>query len=227
MHKKTINQPFEDAFLIAKKPYLEKQIISILLTKKHGIIYAITYQSKQKKQNLELFNLLACQLLIKTNMGQLKTVEIQKHYPPLQGQYVFAGLYINELIYKLFQPNEPQEKLFSLYQSALTDLVNQKPIKQTIRLFEYTLQQLLGYGLNTLVLEEYDNDWFIFHPETGLTPCFNNTNEAIHRTTIQQLTNTNFTETKTQQASKAIFAKMLKHILGEKKIFITQIMPKE
>ena len=227
MHKKITNQPFEDAFLIAKKPYLEKKIISILLTKNHGIIHAITYQSKQKKQNLELFNLLACQLLVKTSMSQLKTVEVQKPYPPLQGQYVFAGLYINELIYKLFQPNEPQKKLFSLYQHTLENLINRKSIKQTIRLFEYTLQLLLGYGLNTHVLEEYNNDWFIFHPETGLTPCLNNTNEAIHRTTIQQLTNTNFTEIKTQQASKAIFAQILKHILGEKKIFITQMMPKE
>ena len=227
MHKKITNQPFEDAFLIAKKPYLEKKIISTLLTKNHGIIHAITYQSKQKKQNLELFNLLACQLLVKTSMSQLKTIEVQKPYPPLQGQYVFAGLYINELIYKLFQPNEPQKKLFSLYQNTLENLIHQKSIQQTIRLFEHILQQLLGYGLNTQVLEEYDNDWFRFHPEMGLTPCLNNTSEAIHRTTLQQLANTNFTKPQTQQTSKAIFAQILKHILGEKKIFITQMMPKE
>ena len=227
MHKKITNQPFEDAFLIAKKPYLEKKIISTLLTKNHGIIYATTYQSQQKRQNLELFNLLACQLLIKTNMSQLKTVEVQKPYPPLHGQYVFAGLYLNELIYKLFQPNEPQKKLFLLYQNTLTSLINRKSIQQTIRLFEHTLQQLLGYGLNINVLEEYDSEWFIFHPETGLAPCLSNTCDAIHRTTLQQLTNTNFTEPKTQQASKAIFAQILKQILGEKKIFITQMMPKE
>ena len=160
-------------------------------------------------------------------MSQLKSIETLKNYPPLKNQYVFAGLYINELIYKLFQPNEPQEKLFTIYQNTLENLTNQKTLKQSIRLFEHHLQKQLGYELNTHVLEQTNHTWFSFHPESGLSPCTENTKSAIHRDTLKKIERSDFSDNQTQQTSKAIFAELVKHLLGENSIFITKMMPKE
>lgn len=227
MHKKITDQPFENAFLVAKRPYLEKKVILTLLTENHGIICAMTHQSKQKRPHLEPFTPLACQLLIKNSISQLKKIETQNYYPPLQGQYIFAGLYMNELIYRLFQPNEPQEELFELYQKTLEKLANKKPLKHTIRTFEHALQTYLGYGLNTHILKETDHPWFVFNTETGLTPSPTPTAKAIPRKVLSELAKHDLTSQSTQQASKMIFTEIIKYLLGEKSLFITQIMPKE
>ena len=113
MHQKLNKQPFLDAFLIHKKPYLESKVIVYLLTEAHGLIAAMTHWSQSKKNHLSAFSTLSCQLLIKPNFSQLKKIEIKTFQAPLQGTHLFAGLYINELIYKFFETSVYKTLVFT------------------------------------------------------------------------------------------------------------------
>ena len=61
----------------------------------------------------------------------------------LQGNYVFAGLYINELVYKLCQANQASTELFALYQACIQQLSLRQDLAGVVRTFEYHLQNLL------------------------------------------------------------------------------------
>ena len=86
-----------------------------------------------------------------TGKGELPTA-IQ--YEPLgkrfdlRGQALFCAMYVNELIVRLVGRGEANPQLFSLYESALADLVNAElMIEQTLRRFEKYLLQVCGYAL--------------------------------------------------------------------------------
>ena len=50
MHKKLDRQPFVDAYLIHKKPYLEKKVMAYLFTETHGLVATMTHWSTAKKK---------------------------------------------------------------------------------------------------------------------------------------------------------------------------------
>ena len=75
----------------------------------------------------------------------------------LQGHALFCAMYVNELIVRLVGRGEANPRLFSLYESALADLINTElEIEQTLRRFEKYLLEVCGYAL---VLD--------FEPDTG------------------------------------------------------------
>ncbi|HAV94036.1 MAG: DNA repair protein RecO [Legionellales bacterium] len=226
MQQKLNKQPFIDAFLIHKKPYLESKVIVYLLTEAHGLIAAMTHWSQSKKNHLSTFSTLSCQLLVKPNFSQLKKIEIKTFQAPLQGTHLFAGLYINELIYRFCETNQSQPELYACYIESIQQLSQQQPIEKTIRRFEFHLQELLGYGLNYECLIDNTNDWFYFDPEQGLKPSLSTQKRHIHRSHLENLRNNNFDDPGTLSSSKKIFALLTGHILGKNQIFTKNILPK-
>jgi DNA repair protein RecO (recombination protein O) len=221
---------FIDAFLIHQRPYLEKKIITHLFTQTQGLITAVTHSSKKKQQSLQLFTPLSCQIQNHSSLHQLKKIEhkSQKMLPPLHGKCLFAGLYFNELIYRLCQENQPQNYLYQYYYSCVAQLSTTDNPTIIVRQFEHQLQKCIGYELNYLILEEYsDCSWFAFDPEQGLHPASHTISDnKIHRSTVENLEKGQLDNPQTQTASKHIFNKILQHLLGKKQLFITQMLPK-
>ncbi len=226
MYKKLDQQPFIDAYLIHKKPYLEKKVMAYLFTQTHGLVATMTHWSTAKKAHLSPFSLLACQVLIKTNISQLKKVEVKTFLPPLRGTHLFGGLYINELIYRFCETNQAHPELFHLYAQTIQALTANKSLDKTVRWFEFRLQELLGYGLNFECLSETNDDWFYFEPERGLLPSLSSQKKHIHRKQLENMHDHQFDDPDTQIASKKIFATFAKHLLGENHLFIKKILPK-
>ena len=225
-HLKSQQQPFIDAFLIHQRPYLEKKWIIHLFTAEHGLLPTITHQSKKKRETLQLFTPLSCQVLIRGQMSQLKQVECTQAIAPLQGNYVFAGLYINELVYKLCQANQASTELFALYQACIQQLSLRQDLAGVVRTFEYHLQNLLGYSPNYEVMYDCDSTWFSFDSERGLKPSAPSKSNAFPRETLLKLSNGTLNCPETQALSKHIFSRMLKQLLGDKSLFISQMLPK-
>lgn len=67
----------------------------------------------------------------------------------LPGQALFAGLYVNELLYHVLQPHQEEDVLFSAYEDVIQHLmaVNdaQTSIEIALRRFEWTLLDVSGY----------------------------------------------------------------------------------
>ncbi len=85
-------------------------------------------------------------------MGTLNRAEAT--LPPwlLQGQVLFSGLYINELLVRLLPRHAPCPEIFLLYAEVMAGLsaadANDTAIQQRLRWFEVQLLQRMGYGLD-------------------------------------------------------------------------------
>lgn len=94
----------------------------------------------------------------------------------LQGNALYCGFYLNELLMRLIARWDPHEELFAFYHDALRDLANGQVLDVALRRFELRLLHALGYAL--VLDREADTDRPIarsgryrFIPERGLVPA--------------------------------------------------------
>ncbi|UTN75521.1 DNA repair protein RecO [Pseudomonas aeruginosa] len=81
--------------------------------------------------------------------GELKTVaRLESAGIPnlLNGQALFSGLYLNELLIRLLPAEDPQPEIFAHYAATLPLLAAGRPIEPLLRAFEWRLLEQLGYG---------------------------------------------------------------------------------
>ena len=82
--------------------------------------------------------------------GEVKTLtsfEIDGTAINLERRALYCGFYVNELIMRLLERNDPHERLFALYKETLTQLAASRKIEQLLRRFERLLLTEIGYGL--------------------------------------------------------------------------------
>lgn len=90
----------------------------------------------------------------KTGLKSFTKIELAGGVHTLQGQALFAGFYLNELLVRLLPVEEPCPALFAAYAVALSDLA-QLPhhtapahaLLQLLRRFEWALLDALGYAI--------------------------------------------------------------------------------
>ena len=83
--------------------------------------------------------------------GELKNLQkVAALAPPylLQGQALFSGFYLNELLVRLLPAEDPYPALFELYGLTLAALAQGRPVEPLLRTFEWRLLDLLGYGFS-------------------------------------------------------------------------------
>jgi DNA repair protein RecO (recombination protein O) len=94
--------------------------------------------------------------------------------PPflLQGDAIFSGLYLNELIVRLLQPDDPHPAVFQQYSSTLLNLSANNNVELSLRDFEWVLLSELGYGFSLTVDSKgrpiQPNGHYHFIPDEGL-----------------------------------------------------------
>ena len=220
---------FVDGYLIHQAPYLEKKVRIIALTKTYGIVHAIGRQSQRKKQNgsiLQPFTLLAFQLNIHHNLSTLVRTETQAHHCQLHPKALWAGMYINELIYRLCLSQDHDSHLFNIYQNCVHSLSKSPAnIPSCVRQFEQQLLEHLGYALNLEVLNN-NSAWYHYDAENGLQGCDAQQPGKIPRAAIEKLSQPDWQCTQTQQLCKHIFATAIENMLGSNALFITKLIPK-
>jgi len=84
----------------------------------------------------------------KGELKALKVLESDNQLSQLKGKALFSGLYLNELLVRLLNAEEPCETLFESYQQALFDLAQTQTVEPVLRRFEKHLLHTLGYWLS-------------------------------------------------------------------------------
>jgi DNA repair protein RecO (recombination protein O) len=64
----------------------------------------------------------------------------------LTGKALFCGFYLNELLVRLLERNDPHEDLFAFYCAALTSLSSTRDLETVLRQFELRLLDEIGYA---------------------------------------------------------------------------------
>lgn len=203
------------AFVLHSRPYREKSRLVELWTLEHGRLSAVLRQ-----QVPPLFQ--PC-LMAWRGKTTLKTISHCEHAGlplVLEGDALFAGFYLNELLVRLLNADEPQLELFALYSQSLLQL-NQRPLLEPVlRQFERSLLAALGYGVNfsydtdgQAILADRDYDYY---PEHGFIAVAHPATDTWQGSVLLAIAKEDFSQHMTRQAAKLILRRALAQQLGAK-----------
>ena len=243
----------ENAYVLHSRPFKDTSLLVDFLTEKFGRVTLVAKGARQqkKKGNFLLQPFVSLRISWQ-GKGQLKTListEITRHitnsnsgvadnttshvYKNLEGNYLYSGFYVNELLTYLLPFDESNEDIFYSYVNSIAALKNQFDLEKTLRLFEFSFLSELGYGIDfgaaAMTNESITlNKNYYYEPGEG----FFDTDSLDESLKNNLLTNGNFFDggvisainendynnKNVRRAAKYISRKSLDHILMGKKI---------
>ncbi|MBL6750580.1 MAG: DNA repair protein RecO [Nevskia sp.] len=140
----------EPAYVLARRSYRETSLLLEVFTAAHGRVGLVARGVRGAKGRqsglLQTFTPLLLSWKESGELGTLTAAEPRGVPPALSGERVFHGWYVNELLLKLLQRQDPHPQLYLDYEQALAGLAAAAP-EPALRLFEKHLLAEIGYGL--------------------------------------------------------------------------------
>jgi len=142
----------QPTYVLHARLYRETSLLLECLTREHGRLGVVARgvrgeRSRLRRAQLEPFQPLAMDLLLRGEMATLTAVETVGASARLTGDAGLAGLYLNELVVRLTGRQDPYPRLFDAYALTLTRLVADESLAWSLRRFERDLLDAIGYGL--------------------------------------------------------------------------------
>lgn len=166
------------AYILHKRAYRETSSILEVLTKDYGRVSLMARGSRGKRSklagNLLLFTPLVVSWQGKGNLPYLRSAERADLKPPvLKSRALLSAMYINELLMYLLHRDDVHEAVFEQYHQCLFQLADERRLELSLRQFEISLLELLGFGLNLRYEADTGADvqaarQYEFHLEHGL-----------------------------------------------------------
>lgn len=143
----------EPGFVLHARGFREHQSLIDAFSLNYGRISFVVRLSKKLnfkyKALLQPFTALKLSLLQgRSELWQLQDCVQSGAAFPLQVPELFCGTYVNELLYYLLKRHDPAPQLFAAYLTVLRDLSTDGGHERSLRLFELTLLQHLGQGID-------------------------------------------------------------------------------
>ncbi|BFM07615.1 DNA repair protein RecO [Halioxenophilus aromaticivorans] len=145
---------FQPAYVIHSRPYRETSLLVDFLTANYGRVSVVVRGARRSQKKRSIYQPFAPMQVTWSGNSQLKTLrnsELAGMSTQLKGKRLYSGLYLNELLYRLLQPEEPAPALFAGYMRALGDLAQAADDLSelaSLRRFELRLLDELGYGVD-------------------------------------------------------------------------------
>lgn len=142
----------QPAWLLSQKPYRETSELIEVLTPRHGRIGLVArgLRGPRAKQRgvVSLFRPLLLSWLEKGDLGTMTAAESGGVEVRLEGERLFHGWYLNELLLRLLPRHDPHPALYTAYAETLQALAGSATqAEAALRLFELRSLEELGYGL--------------------------------------------------------------------------------
>lgn len=142
----------EAAYVLHTRPYKETSQIIEVFTHRYGRLGLLARGSRRPKSALRgLLNAFQPLRIGWAGRGELPALTMAEFAGPaavFTGNRLLGGFYMNELLIKLVQRNDPHPGLFLLYAQTMGSLSEEAPLEPELRCFEMGLLRELGYGLN-------------------------------------------------------------------------------
>jgi DNA repair protein RecO (recombination protein O) len=142
----------QPVYVLHSRPYRETSLLLECLTRDHGRLGVVARgvrgeRARNRRAQLEPFQPLAMDLLLRGEMATLTGVESVGTPQRLSGDAGLSGLYLNELVVRMTGRQDPMSTLFDAYGRTLARLLNRESLAWTLRRFERDLLEAMGYGL--------------------------------------------------------------------------------
>lgn len=156
----------EPAYVLRRHAYRETSLLLEVFSREHGRVGLVARGARRPKSPmrhaLQAFSPLLLDWQQRGELGTLTAAEPGGQLPALRGDAVYCGWYLNELLLRTLQRDDPHGEAFSAYAEALSGLAH-GALEPALRRFEKQLLDEIGYGLElppTLRAEaRYRYDW--------------------------------------------------------------------
>ncbi|MFT4888158.1 MAG: DNA repair protein RecO (recombination protein O) [Pseudohongiellaceae bacterium] len=177
----------QPAYVLHRQAFQNTSMLVDFFCLDYGRVRAVAKGARREKSKyrsaLQPFQPL---LLSFSGRGDVKTVidsESSVSAFNLQGQRLFSGMYINELLTRLLHHYVEHKPLYLAYQDALLSLQGDGELEVLLRKFELGLLAELGYGVNFESDCETDSPLeqgktYSFSPNTGFSQIENGANDS-------------------------------------------------
>ncbi|SMN15618.1 DNA recombination and repair protein RecO [uncultured Candidatus Thioglobus sp.] len=138
------------AFLIHRRAFKESSLLLDFFTLEYGKIRLVGRSLRKSKTSIQVFQHLKISYSGKGDLKGLNNWEVDDVPRRLQGESLILGMYVNELISRLLQDQDPHYELFVMYRDFVNKLteIDTALHHWLLRLFENNLLQELGYGID-------------------------------------------------------------------------------
>jgi DNA repair protein RecO (recombination protein O) len=166
----------EPAYILHSRSFRETSLIVEAITREHGRIAAVARGAKSPRSRwrniLQPFRPLLISWNQKSDLGTLTAVDQVASPPALQGQALYCGLYLNELLMRLLHRGDPHPEVFERYRHVLSELASDAPPQPLLRIFEKHLLEATGYAMlldreHKSGVEIQPQCWYDFQPQSG------------------------------------------------------------
>ncbi len=141
----------QSAYVLHTRPYRDTSLLVEIFSHDYGRLGLVARgvrTSKSRYANLlQPFTPLLLSWSGQGELGTLSGVEAAGIPPPLNGEVLLSGFYLNELLMRLLQRGDAHPALFEIYITSLASLAEQDDAEPILRMFEQRLLQEIGYGL--------------------------------------------------------------------------------
>jgi len=166
----------EPSYVLHARSFRETSLIVEIFSRQYGRVAVVARGAKSARSRwrnvLQPFRPLLLSWVQKTELGTLTAADQVASLPSMQGQSLYCGLYLNELLMRLLHRNDPHAEVFEQYRHVLGELASEAPPQPLLRLFEKHLLEAIGYAL--LLEREFGGDadvdtqhWYDYQPGRG------------------------------------------------------------
>ena len=125
----------------------------VFFTREHGLVSCFYKGGRTPKKQalLQAFSPLWLTIDVRGDAYFVRSLEVVTASVHLPGENLFAGLYLNELLYYALKPHDPHVTLHTAYTLALEALAiasNRFAIEMVLRRFEWELLLSCGYQMS-------------------------------------------------------------------------------
>jgi len=224
----------QPGFVLHSYPYKETSLIIDVFTRQYGRVALLAKGAKrphsQLRGALQTFQPLTFSWSGKSELQTLTAAEWVGGMLPLEKNTLLCGFYLNEIIIKLIQRDDPQPLLFDEYVTTINHLAHAESASIVLRKFELNLLKTAGVvndlSLCTKQRAPVCHDvLYTVDPEAGTRPAdADDAAVKIHGKTLLDMQAQDYSDMNTQQQSKLLMRSLLTHHLHGMPIHTRQIL---
>lgn len=214
----------QPAYVLHSRPYRETSLLLECLTRDHGRLGVVargvrSQRGRLQRSQLEPFQPLMVDLQLRGELATLRNAESAAAPWRLLGDAGLAGLYVNELVVRLTERQDPHPALYHAYAQALARLAAGDALAWHLRRFERDLLAALGYALQ-LEMDANTGEplqadaLYAYRAEQGAVRCGVNELHAVHGSDLSALKDDRMPDAQGLHALRGMMRELIRFHLG-------------
>jgi DNA repair protein RecO (recombination protein O) len=226
----------EPAFVLHRYPWKETSLVLEAFSRQWGRIALVARGARRPasvlRSALRAFEPLELSWFGRSELRTLHAAERIGGFPFLRGTALMCGFYVNELILRLLPRDDPHERLYLAYEATLRRLAEGADAEPTLRGFEKSLLQELGYALPLAMDADSGapvepGACYHYEIERGPVQAAAGTGQnrlELRGKTLLDLVADDYSDPLTLQQSKLLMRMLITHYLGDRPLHSRQLL---